>query len=206
MLENTPRAGEQKNQDRTRIMKGGQADHPDLQLRPAHFFRIRHRLTPLLHELRNVRIVRGFQPVLVALEDQPAFLHHHESGSCRLARPVSRRLQTPLFRIVAEIRHQVPILVPVGHHQGGGVADVALLDEQRHDGVGGDRIETRGGRIVEHQRRFRDHGARDGGAAPHAAGKLAGKFLQGAAELHEVQRLLHARHAPPPAGTGWTAG
>src|SRR5262249_38292123 len=39
-------------------------------------------LFPLLHELANVRIRRRFQPVLVALEDQPAFAQDHENGPC----------------------------------------------------------------------------------------------------------------------------
>src|SRR5262245_53350166 len=90
-------------------------------------------LFPLFHELANVRIARRFQPVLVALEDQPAFAQDHEDGPRAL--PGTRRHKTPLFRIVAEISNQVPILVTVGHHECGGVTDVALLDEQGDDGV-----------------------------------------------------------------------
>ena len=58
-------------------------------------------------------------------------------------RPVTRRLQRPLLRIVAEIRHQVPVLIAVRHHQRGGLADIALFDQQRHDGVRRDRVQTR---------------------------------------------------------------
>src|SRR4051794_31162350 len=81
-------------------------------------------LYPLLHELRDVWIGRCFQPVLVALEDQPAFAQNHKSGSRGSPRPVTCRLQTPLFRIVAEIRDQVPVLISVRNHERCRVADI----------------------------------------------------------------------------------
>jgi hypothetical protein len=55
-------------------------------------------------------------------KDQPAFPKHHESGPHGPPRPVTSRLQPPLFRIVAEIRHQIPVLIAVRHQQGGGLA------------------------------------------------------------------------------------
>ena len=64
---------------------------------------------------------------------------------------LSARSIFPLSRIVAKIGHQMPVLIAVGDHDGGGVAQIALLDDQVDDGVGGDGIEAGGGRIVEHQ-------------------------------------------------------
>ena len=54
---------------------------------------------------------------------------HHEGGPRAPPRPVTCRLQTPLFRIVAEIRDQVPVLIAMRHHQRGGVADITLFDQ-----------------------------------------------------------------------------
>src|SRR6185503_804715 len=69
-------------------------------------------LFPVLHELCDVGIRRGLQPVLIAFENQPAIFHHHENGSRVAARPVASGLQAPMFRIVAEICDQVSVLVP----------------------------------------------------------------------------------------------
>ena len=60
LLEESLGAGEQKNQH-GQDHERGQPNDPDLQLRPAYFFRIRHGLDSLLHELGDVGVVRGLQ-------------------------------------------------------------------------------------------------------------------------------------------------
>src|SRR3954463_10667496 len=92
-------------------------------------------LNPLFHELRYIWISGRFQPVLVTLEDQPAFAQDHKSSPRALPRPVMGSLQTALFRIVAKIRDQIPVLIPMRDHQRGGMPEIALLDKERNDRV-----------------------------------------------------------------------
>src|SRR5579883_1894064 len=82
---------------------------------------------PLPYKFADVGIGRTFQPVLIAFEDQPALAHDHENRLGALPGPVFNSIQASLFRIVAEIRNEISVLIAVGHHQRGGMAEIPLL-------------------------------------------------------------------------------
>src|SRR4051812_36163730 len=86
-------------------------------------------LHPLLHELRYVWIGRRFQPVLVTLKNQPAFAQDHKFGARAPACPVWSRLESSLFRIVAEIRDKIAVLITMRHHQRGCVTEITFLNK-----------------------------------------------------------------------------
>ena len=79
------------------------------------------------------------------------------------------------------------VLQAMGDEQGGGVGDVALLDDELDDGGGGDGVEAAGGGVVEDEVGVGDDGAGDGDAAAHAAGELGGEFGDGVFELDELE-------------------
>src|SRR5471032_2952652 len=176
-----------------RIVNADSPTTPTLNCDHRTLLRSAMSLHSLLHELGDIGVLRRLKLVLAAFENQPAFLQHHECGARVPSGPVTNRLKTPLFRIVAEIGDEIPVLIPVRDHQGSSLAHVALFDQQGHDGVGRNGVQTRGRRIVQEQRRFRHHGASDGRAPPHSARKFAGEFIERAAQLHEFERLLHPR-------------
>src|SRR5689334_8595823 len=95
----------------------------------------------------------------------------------------------PTLGIVSKICHQLPVLIPVSHYQVRDILRVTLLGDQGHNSVGRDWVEACGGRIVEHQRRFGDHRARDSHTAAHATRKLARELFQRVLELDETQRI-----------------
>ena len=107
------------------------------------------------------------------------------------------RLQLSTAAIVSKIGHELSVLVAVRHDQVRGVLGIALLGDQRHDGVGGDRIEAGGRRIVQHQRRLGHHRARDSHAPAHAAREFARELLQRLLQLDEPQCVLDALDPPP---------
>ena len=128
-LEKGVRSGQQENQD----SEEGQRErrhHSNAQLRPFCFARNRHRL--VFHELAHVDILRCSQFRLRSFEYQASFVHDEKF---RFQRSVShrRRFDLTTVRIVAKIRHQMPVLIAMRHHDRGSVPRVALFNQQVND-------------------------------------------------------------------------
>ena len=81
----------------------------------------------------------------------------------------------------------------MGGEERGDILQISAAQNQGDDGLGGNRIEARSGRIVKDNGRAIDQGAGDGNAAAHAAGKLGGKTIDGLFHFDEAQRFADAR-------------
>src|ERR1700691_2495001 len=96
-------------------------------------------LFPMLHELRNIRILGRLQLCLRPFEDQTALAQDHKNGAWRgdslaallAASMVAGPLQSAILRIVAEICNQIAVLITIGHDERGGLVQIPLLHDQR---------------------------------------------------------------------------
>src|ERR1700676_801710 len=80
----------------------------------------------------------------------------------------------------------------MGSEHGGDAVNIAEAQDERDDGLRGDGIEAGGRRIVEHDRRLVDEGARDGDPAAHAAGQFRWKHIESVLEFDEAQDFADA--------------
>ena len=93
----------------------------------------------------------------------------HEEGGAFVYSAIGQLFHLVGFLVEAVRGQHEGVLQAVRNEQGAGAGDVALLDDELDDGGGGDGVKAAGGRVVEHQLRVADDGARDGDAAAHAA-------------------------------------
>src|ERR1700722_3460807 len=98
------------------------------------------------YKLLDVIVLGCFEFVLGALKYHPAIFHDHKDSARRIGtvsplRPVTGCwLQVSAAAIVAKVGHQLPVLITLRDDEIGGVLGIALLDDERHDGIGGDGI------------------------------------------------------------------
>src|SRR4051794_24151069 len=74
----------------------------------------------------------------------------------------------------------------------GRISRISSFDDQRDDRVCRYRVQPGSRRIVQHQRRLRDHCSRDTGASTHSAGELAWKLLESLLQFHKAQDFRNA--------------
>ncbi|CAE7229328.1 bsn, partial [Symbiodinium necroappetens] len=85
----------------------------------------------------------------------------------------------------------------VGNHDDGGAGFFVELDEEGHDGVGGNFVEVSGRLVGDEDGGVGDDGAGDGDALLLAAGELAGEVVGAVRDTHPLQRTGDAIVALP---------
>src|ERR1035441_10450393 len=81
----------------------------------------------------------------------------------------------------------------MSHQQGGGLAHVALFDEQRHNGVRRDWVEAGGGRIVHLQRWLR---------APWSRSHRCESYICSGGSVTTARAMAARRRMPPDSSLG----
>jgi hypothetical protein len=84
------------------------------------------------------------------------------------------------------------VLEAMGGEQGGDAVDVAQAEDEADDGLRGDRVEPRGGRVVENDGGMGDEGTSDSDTTTHTAGEFGRKHVAGVAEFDEAEDFVHA--------------
>src|SRR5271157_1532328 len=154
-------------------------------------------LSPIIvsgEELPQIRILTSDQVVPVSLEIEPGVAKKEKAdvvdrGSLRSA---GGRYESALLNRIGKTGQKKGVLKALGNDHGSRMLGVAQLGDEQIDGVGGERIEARGGRVVEHDRGLADDGPRDGHAPLHPARKLRRRLVNGLFHFHEAQHLAHS--------------
>jgi hypothetical protein len=82
--------------------------------------------------------------------------------------------------------------MPMRDHDGGGIALIALFEDQSDNRVGRDGIQAGRGRVIEQQSGFCDHRPGDSDAPPHSSRQFTGKLIQRFLQFHEAQGFAHS--------------
>src|SRR5271157_6003072 len=139
----------------------------------------------------NIFVARSGEYVSVAIEDDVGIAQDQKAHGdfATLTFGENDHLVGRLIELVR--RHGEGVLKAVGHHEGAGFVDVALLHDELDDGVRGHRIESAGRGVVEQHRGLGDDGARYGNAPPHATRKFRRTHVIGSLQFHKAQYLAY---------------
>jgi hypothetical protein len=99
---------------------------------------------------------------------------------------------TPLVQQDDAVGNELGAVQVVGDHDGGDFALFLQLQNEFVDLTGGDGIETSGGLVEQQNAGVEGQGAREAHALLHAAGNVAGEFLQIIFHPHGAEQLRDA--------------
>jgi hypothetical protein len=96
------------------------------------------------------------------------------------------------LRIEMKIGEGEAVLEAMSGEQGGDTVNIAKAEDEADDGLRGDGVEARGGRVIQNDGRMGDEGASDGDATTHTAREFGRKHVAGVAEFDEAEDFFHA--------------
>ena len=111
------------------------------------------------------------------------------SGWPRMSSGVPSAMAWPSKSTIRRLADLVRAGHVVGDHQAGGLQFPVAAQDEVVDGVGGNRVEARGGLVVEDELGVHGDGAGQADAFAHAAGEFLGQEVLAARHAHEGEFL-----------------